>query len=231
MFEKEPDKSERSLTRTVGAGQPAEAAALLGHALEVVIGSMTAKALGPLEEQARRLQLQLSKLHDELRPIRDAQQAMAAKLEGIIAQNRLLERASEEHARLSQEHYQEHIIAPMVRLLLPVVDALEETAKQDPCHDQSPGEAAVSSVIEQIGTYLTQFLSSYGIEQVRHQPGAVFDPKLMKPIRFITSGRKELTGRVAASMQMGFRQGIDRVLRFESVALYHYPSEEPLRVS
>jgi molecular chaperone GrpE (heat shock protein) len=140
------------------------------------------------------------------------------QMDQLIAGNKLLENASQENRLLSQEHYQDHIVQPMVRSLLPVFDFVEEA--RNGTSEHSNGE--VQEFAEGLSIQLQQFLAAYQIEPIQHQPGAKFDPREMRPVKTVSIHDKQLADRVARSLQAGFRCGRERLLRPESIALYKY---------
>lgn len=199
---------------------------LLNQCIETVAENAVARASQEFERQTTPLQAKIEPLATAVAKIHRNQALLDEKLQALIAHNQLLEKASQEHARLSEEHYHQRIIEPMVRLLFPVVDVLDKTKGLN-----SGGEGLIHgarwAVVEQIQVYLTQFFLAHDIRPIRSPSGSALDPKVMKPVRFIPCHDPDLDGRVAGSLQAGFVRGTDRVLRFESVALYR--CEEPTR--
>jgi len=143
------------------------------------------------------------------------------QLDQLIAGNKLLENASQENRILSEEHYQDHIVEPMVRSLFPVIDLINDAKNRnmDSGKDENTG---ANGLTEAIFIQLQQFLSAYQIEPIQHQPGAKFDPRQMRPLKTVSTQDKRLADRVARSLQAGFRCGRERLLRPESIALYKY---------
>jgi len=156
-----------------------------------------------------------------LEEIQKSQRMLDSQLQGLIAHSQLLERASQEHAQLSEEHYQRRIVEPMCRLLFPAVNVLDKALRLKSV-GEGPTHGARWTVVEQIQVYLVQFFSAHDIKPIRSTSGTPLNPKVMKPVRFIPCPDKDLDGLVAGSLEAGFIRGTDRVLRFESVALYRY---------
>lgn len=197
----------------------------LGTLLEGFVKALTHEVVtqlcGDSEQHLAPLPSQLQELTATSEEIRRTQAALDHKMESLIAQNTLLEKASQEHARLSAEHYRQCIIDPMVRLLFPVIDVIDRTVRQGR-EEQGQASDLPWSVFEQLQVYLAQFLSFYDIKAVRHAPQSSFDPKVMKPVGFVACQDQEKDGYVARSLQAGFTRGTNGVLRFETVTLYRY---------
>jgi len=148
-------------------------------------------------------------------------QHIEKQLDQLIAESKLLENASRENHLLSQEHYQDHIVQPMVHSLFPIIDFINDA------EDRS-GEPATDRKIDTneltgaIFTQLQQFLAVYQIEPIRHRPKAKFNPSLMRPVKTVTTENRQLDNRIAKSLRVGFWWRKERVLRFETVALYKF---------
>jgi len=207
-------------------------AVLLSRVISGITKSFLLEIAGKVSEQLRPLISELKETTTKCQQIMYSQQAIEKQLEALISQNKLLEGTSKENRLLTEQHYQERIVEPMIRLLFPVFDAIED-AKYCWSGKEQVAEQRFGDILDQIHVQLAQFLLIYAIEPVKHRPGADFDPKVMKPIKFIPTKKKELNSRVAKRLQIGFRQGDQRILRPESVALYRYePSEaDPVKES
>jgi len=142
-------------------------------------------------------------------------------LGNLSSHSKLLENASQTNHILSKQHYEDHIIQPMVRSLFPVIDIIE-----DACKFWKGGQGQVTQpqieLLEAIKVQLEQFLHNYGIEVVQHRPNSLFNPQLMKPVSRISTTDKRLDGLVDRSLQIGFRWNQQRLLRLESVSIYKY---------
>lgn len=198
----------------------------LNRCVEAVADQVATQVWQQSECHTKLLQSKIQTLVAAVEEMRRMQRAVDLKIEGLVAQNRLLERASREHAQLSEEHYRQHVIEPMARMLLPAIDVIDRTVRQN--HEEA-GQAGDFpwSLFEQVQVYLAQFLSFYDIKAVRHAPGSSFDPKVMNPAGFVACHEKGRDGHVAKSLQPGLRRGIDSVLRFETVILYRYETSSP----
>lgn len=142
-------------------------------------------------------------------------------IENTVSANVLLEKAGQTNFLLGTEHYEKHIIEPMLCSLLPVIDIIEDSRK----HNQICSSDAVG-VINSIYSQVIQFVSNYGIEIFSHSHGDKFDPRSMKPIKWELTSEASLNNTVAKSLQAGFKDGPTRILRMETVSLYKYKSSE-----
>jgi molecular chaperone GrpE (heat shock protein) len=184
------------------------------------------------QENAKWLSSQLIELQGKVGQVSSCQQqlvysqeAVEKQLTSVLQQIKLLENAASENHLLSQQHYQKHIIEPMVRSLFPVLDMIEDI-KRSSQQPEYPKDSAISEVIDCVGEYIRQFLASYGIDSIEHEYGAAFEPQVMKPVKLILTEKVNLDRRVAKCLQAGFRLKDTEVLRLESVALFKY--QEPL---
>ena len=130
--------------------------------------------------------------------------------------NSLLENAGKINHLLSQQHYDDHIIQPIVRSVFPLFDIIEDARK---CYDNS-------RIFDALLCQLRQFLAVYNVKVIKHSINDKFDPKLMKPIKWLPTADQLQDGLVAESMQIGFCLNSERILRLETVALFKcQPSE------
>jgi len=193
--------------------------------VQTQLAKMQTCAQGAIEQQVESAAADVSA---ELRCIKTAQLQLASsvcgiekQLQSLIMQNTLLENASKESGLLTEEHYQQCIVQPMVRSLFPAFDEVEE-AKRRSFEAGPMNSTAVCDVFDAILIHLRQFLSTYQVESIRHSPDTKFDPKLMRPVKIIATGDKTLNGCIAASLRTGFRWREENLLRPESVAVYRY---------
>jgi molecular chaperone GrpE (heat shock protein) len=126
----------------------------------------------------------------------------------------VLSRTLETQQTLSPQLYDHQIIEPMVRGLFPVVDMIQGTLRIS-------DSQRFSDLVKGIKTQLSQFLATFGIELFCHKTEQRFDPKVMKPLKRITTYDRGLDGLIAESLQCGFKNS-DRLLRLESVSIYQY---------
>lgn len=139
----------------------------------------------------------------------------------------VLEAAAKENTALSQQYFNDHILEPMAQSLLPINDLIEDTISSwlDTAAAIDP---SILQLLEAVRMQLMQFFGLYGIEYIRHEPGSVFDPQIMKPATIAETAVSELDGKIAKSLQAGFRLNGRRLLRPESVVLYRFVRLESL---
>jgi len=147
--------------------------------------------------------------------------ALAGKLNDFGSLKNLLEQECQSKRILTKQHYENHIIQPMVRTLAPIADMVDDAQKT---LDSGPDGTAdkVSELVNAVYTQLKQFLNSYGVESIKHRPNARFNPRLMKPVKIVPTTDRNLDGCVAESLLTGLILGQDRLVRPESVSLYRY---------
>jgi len=175
--------------------------------------------LDPVPAKLTQVETQLTKVQTSQQQVIYSLEHIEKQLEQHNAESKLLENASQENHLLSKEHYQEHVIQPMVRSLFPLFDFIEETRCSMAEHDDN-GE--IQEFVEGVFIQLRQFLSAYEIEPIWHKPRAKFNPSLMKPVKTVATDNSQLDSRVAKSLQAGFWWRRERILRFETVTLYKF---------
>jgi len=127
--------------------------------------------------------------------------------------------ANDEIRRLSELHWEERVIDPMVNQLFPVFDLVLgfRNARRD-----KVGEGkALDSAFKAIQTMLQDFLGTYGVEYFLCRAGSPFDPGAMKAVKMVPTDQEQLHNHVQACLQVGFRRG-RRVLRPLSIQLWRY---------
>ena len=193
----------------------------LFHILQHLIGASIANCLQDIPGQIVQLSNQVSQVETKQQKSIYDLESVRQQIEKLVSINKLLENASETNQLLSQEHYNQHIIEPMVRSLFSIFDLITDSHKHHSdfsCKEMGP----MYSVYSQ----LQQFLANYGIEIIKHTTGDSFNPKTMKPIKWEITSEEQLEKSIAQSLQIGFRLGQTRILRMETVSLFKYqPSE------
>ncbi len=170
-----------------------------------------------VSEQIVRLSNQISQVENKQQLSLNHFESIRQLLENTVSTNNLLEKAGEANHLLGKQHYQEHIIEPMLRSLFPVFDIIADSRKH---HEYCSCNA--TSLMDSIYSQLLQFLANYDVEIFEHFAGDSFDPKTMTPIKWEITSEKHLENLIAQSLQAGFRLGQARILRMETVSLYQY---------
>ena len=153
-------------------------------------------------------------------------EAQTKQLENLCSLKDLLEQECQSRRILTEQHYEDNIIQPMVKILAPIVDMVDDAQKALSSDPDQTGHN-FSDLNDAVYTQLKQFLNSYGIENVRHRPKARFDPHLMKPVKIVPTPDRNLDGCVAQSLLTGLiLSQCKRLLRPESVSLYRYEADK-----
>lgn len=170
-----------------------------------------------VSEQVVRLSNQVSQLENKQQQSINHLESIRPLLENTVSANNLLDKAGEMNHLLGKQHYEEHIIEPMLRSLFPVFDLIADSRKH-----QGHSGCNAAGLMDSIYSQLQQFCANYDIETFEHSKGDSYDPKIMKPIDRENTSDKHLGNTIAQSLQIGFRSGPTRILRMETVSLFKY---------
>jgi len=219
------DKTDESKVPTEPAANSSNeqfdtAAMVLGQALlrflersNSRIAEKVLESLIPMASQLTNVETLQKQLNLQLGSIEKA-------LSNLSSHSKLLENASQTNLLLSNQHYDEHIIQPIVRSLFPVFDLIEDARKH--WNHSRQNKELLGAISSQMG----QFLATYDVHVIQHQAENKFDPKTMKPITWIPTENGQFNGHIAESLQVGFRLGKERVLRSETVALFRHQASQ-----
>jgi molecular chaperone GrpE (heat shock protein) len=222
MFEQTIEKANQGKAETDRKEiQPEDLTTALSHVVAAITNQLVPKIGDRVYECLKPLTSQLNEIATKQQQTMYSLQAIEKQLASLITQNKLLENASKENYHLSEQHYLERIIEPMIRLLFPAFDAIYD-AKRRGRKTGLTVERVANGTLEQVCVHLKQFLLIYQIEPVKHKPGAEFDPRIMKPLKFVPTNKKEQNSRIAECLQIGFRQGKQRIMRYEGVSIFEY---------
>jgi len=222
MFEKNRDiTSEDKNDNSAVDHQIEDGAKHLNHFISNLTKSVLSETKTQVGENLLPLSSKMNETSTKCQQIIYLLQTIEKQNEVLLTKSKLLENSSKENHLLSRQHYQEHIIEPLVRLLFPVFDVIEE-ARNRWSITTDTNVKWLCNVLEQVRVQLIQFFMTYQIELIKYKHGIEFNPKYMKPVKIINTGRKELSGRVAECLQTGFRQGEQKILRPVSVVLYAF---------
>ena len=146
--------------------------------------------------------------------------AAARQLATIGSQNQVLEAVLRENFTATEAYYQEHIVEPMITILVAVIDLIDD-ARSSWLQNAILVDGQMNELLDGIRTQLIQFFQVYGIEMIHHNPGVRFDRQVMRPAKTVQISSAELDLCIAKSLQAGFRSvRSGRLLRVESVVLY-----------
>jgi molecular chaperone GrpE (heat shock protein) len=194
---------------------------LLEDGLRQLVEQAHERSLQDIAEQTMPVLYQMGQIETKQQQALYNLETIQKQFEVFLANNKLLENASLENQVLTRQHYEEHVILPMVRSIFPVFDIIHD-AKLYWKGPGKPDAPQIMNLIDAIWIQLQQFLRNYDIEIVAHKPKAIFEPQLMRPVKARETDDKDLDGLVAKSLQVGFRQGRQRLLRLETISLYTY---------
>ena len=198
-----------------------DAALRLAQAIQELMEEYEADFPEEVSEQIVCLSNQISQVERKQQQSLHHFESIRQLLENTVSANNLLEKAGEVNLLLGKQHYDEHVVDPMLRSLFPVFDIITDSRK----HHGHCGYNA-TDLMDSIHSQLLQFLVNYGVEIFEHSTGDSFNPKTMKPIKWENTPEKHLENSIAQSLQAGFRLGQARILRMETVSLYkHQPSK------
>ena len=152
-------------------------------------------------------------------------QELRASLGTVRQTHECLVLMSEHQRQLTQEHYLEHVILPLVRRALPVCDWVADALRRAPELSALSGSDAMA-ILHGAMTQITEWLLVYGVETFEEPVGSVFDARIMKagmlddcsPV----SASDEL--RVETLIRPGFRRG-KYIIRSQVVRVATTPSQ------
>ncbi len=170
------------------------------------------QSLGELAGQIAQIE-QAQALHGRtLQRSEGAIQKLTEAIEAFYQKQDCLEQASERFSLLSQQHYDSHVIEPLVRCVFPLVDMLSEAASAD----NGDGDLFKAFIAD-----LHELLATYGVEPIQAATGSIFDPKTMQPVEFAPTCNRKDDKLVESMVRQGFRRG-DRILRPAMVVIYRF---------
>jgi len=145
-------------------------------------------------------------------------------LKALCDRNDLLEHASQHQAQLTDQHYRDHVVGPVARQIIPLVDMTEEVLSASESGEDSD---SASPLIRGIRDDLQEALDRLGVEQFRSPPGSSFDPKCMQPVRFEQTAILSQDRTVAENVRAGYLMDL-KVLRPASVAIYQFKMSDQM---
>lgn len=194
-----------------------DAALQLAQAIQELMEEYDVDFPEEVSEQIVRLSNQISQVENKQQQSLNHFESIRQLLENTVSANNLLGKAGETNLLLGKQHYDDHIIEPMVRSLFPVFDIIADSRKY---HGDCNCNAM--SLMDSIYSQLQQFLANYDVEIFKHTTADSFNRKIMKPIKWKITSEEHLENSIAQSLQAGFRLGQARILRMETVSLYKY---------
>jgi len=143
---------------------------------------------------------------------------LGTSVDELSRTNQLLENASQQQAQLSERHYEERVMEPLINGLLPTIHLLDEVSLNG---NGGRSGKRLREIVEAVRLPIEQLFTFYGMELFRSKTGDPFDAMSMQPIQLLATVDQKLHQCVARSLRCGIRrQG--RVLRTEMVTLFRY---------
>ncbi len=200
--------------------QSTDAALELFRCVRHLVDTSVKNCLQSMPQQVMQMTGQLDKIQTAQQQSLFDLGSVKQQLETMTSMSLLLENAGKANHLLGTQHYDEHIIQPIIRSLFPVLDLIEDSYRYWTRSEQE------TNLLKSIWRQMQQFLAVYDVFVIKYRATDKFDPKIMKPIKYVPTDDIQLDGQVAESLRIGFRLGSERVLRLETVALFkHQPSE------
>ena len=119
---------------------------------------------------------------------------------------------------LSDEHYARHVIDPIARVLMPLVD-MTYVVKTDE-----------TEFIEGVRAQLLEALAHFGILPICPRAGAEFERASMKPGGTVRTSKRDEDETVASVSRLGFRRDT-HVLRAATVTLRRFDATVPAHLT
>lgn len=196
--------------------QGSDAILQLFQVLQQLTAASMTNCLQDMPRQVTQLSNQVSQVETKQQQSLYNLESVKQQVEKLTSTNKLLENASETNHLLGKEHYDEHVIQPVVRSLFPVLDLIEDARKH------WSNSKRIIELFNVIWSQMEQFLAIYDVHVIKHAAKDEFNPQIMKAILWVPIDKKRLDGRVAESLQIGFQLGQIRMLRLETVSLFKY---------
>jgi molecular chaperone GrpE (heat shock protein) len=195
---------------------------LTGQCRPNTVAGIIPALLEAWQRQDRDAQLQREELQRQLQRLDNAVEHLNVLLQQIPAS---FQSVTQHQQQLTEYHYQQHIIMPLVYRVQCLYDLAVEGIAQVHRVGDEPGtdraefmEAARSQVVE--------LLSTYGVDILDAPEGAPFDSKTMRVMNTIVadpSGRSAWL--VSKTIRVGFRHG-NRILRPQYVDVDVLPLDQ-----
>ncbi len=203
------------------ASDKPDPAVILSQALQQVIETAHQNSTQDMAEQNIPMLYQMGQVETKQQQCLHHLEALGKQLQTLTANHKLLENAGRSNDLLGQQHYQQHVLEPLLRSVFPVFDLIRNA--MDALEDKS---SQFQNILQTVWSQLEQFLVNYDVHIIQHTAGDVFDPKTAKPMKWQPTTDQALDRHICESLQIGFRWGQERILRQESVSLYKFEADE-----
>lgn len=174
--------------------------------------------VGAIRQSTQTLAAQLDELHHaQVAPAKPglaetrSPDSMPATGELLVAMHQCLERLATEQTQLQEQHYQEHIIAPLTQRLATIYDLAVDAKRDVQGSEQAANQ--LCDVLSAIASKTLELLACYGVRPLDSPAGHMFDSRTMSaPIAPPNDGA-EGEWQVVESIRIGFVNNGGRVLR------------------
>jgi molecular chaperone GrpE (heat shock protein) len=182
-------------------------------------------ALAAIRESLETLDATIGKLGTLLK--RQAKDMTATKdaVTALTQRQDVLEAAGRELERLSDQHFHEHVITPLVSRLLPPIDLIGGFLLQD------PATVTVQSSLEMhagVREQLIEFLGDYSVELFHAAPGTPWDKKTQRAEVFVPTPLQSNHHVIVRTIRCGVMRNA-QILRPAVVSVYRFDAcSDPL---
>jgi len=176
------------------------------------------QALAGQAKRIKGLVQEVEALKDRVQDSNQLNASVARQAQIIGEQQVCLNRASEQENALTERFFENNVIEPMVRQLLPVLDVIDEVLWTT---DEVSHSSKHQNLLETVHRQLEEFLATYNIQSTRSMPGDRFNAWCMQPVDAVATADQEDIGRIVASHRRGYCRE-DHCLRHEQVVVYRY---------
>lgn len=220
--------SEHSEKRPSQTSTKADPAVSLSRALQRLIDTAHQSSTEDLAEQNIPMLYQMGQVETRQQQSLYHLEAVRKQLDRLTANTKLLENAGRSNDLLGQQHYEKHVLEPLLRSVFPVFDLMKDA--MNALDDES---SQFRDIIQSLWSQLEQFLLNYDVHIIQHMTGQALDSKTTKPMKWCPTSEQTLDRHICQSLQIGFRWGQERILRHESVSLYKFQADEtkPINLS
>lgn len=194
---------------------------ILSRALQKVIETAHQNSMQDMAEQNIPMLYQMGRMETKQQQCLYHLEAVVKQMEMLMANHKLLENAGRSNDLLGEQHYQKHVLEPLLRSVFPVFDLMKDAQN---AMGNEPSQ--FRDIIQSVWSQLEQFLVNYDVHIIQHTPGEDFDPKTTKPMKWNLTSDQTLHRHICESLQIGFRWGQERILRHESVSLYKFEADK-----
>lgn len=158
----------------------------------------------------------LANLSEELTQQSAAQTDMGTTLRVLFQRMDCLDEFARQQKVLTDQHYFEHVVMPMFRRLSGEIDLAGDYLASFEGASSTPID-----LLQALRDQLIELLGEYGIRKLHADPGAIFEPKWMKPGKIVLTTNKSEDKQIVSTMRCGFARG-ELILRPATVCMLKF---------